>query len=209
MGFSSDTITVLSYLLPGFVAAWIFYGLTSYPKPSQFERVIQALIFTALIQGSVWLFKKGALLIGENFFTMGTWTTEAAFISSLVLAGLLGLLSSAFANNDRIHKILRTWRITFENSFASEWFSAFARRETYVVLHLKGERRLYGWPQEWPTDPNTGHFLITEAEWLLEHDVVTLENVESILIPVSEVEMVEFMNVLENTDEPKEEHQNG
>ena len=45
---SSEIVGVLSFLLPGFVAAAIFYSLTSYPKPSPFDRVVQALIFTVI-----------------------------------------------------------------------------------------------------------------------------------------------------------------
>ena len=58
--------------------------------------------------------------------------------------------------------------------------------------------------QEWPSDPDTGHFIIAEGEWLV--DIVNTENEtgnedtskiqgverDQILIPVSEVEMVEF-----------------
>ena len=48
---SSEIVGVLSFLLPGFVAAAIFYSLTSYPKPSPFDRVVQALIFTVIGEG--------------------------------------------------------------------------------------------------------------------------------------------------------------
>jgi len=37
---TKDFIILVTYLLPGFLAAWVFYGLTSPPKPSQFERVV-------------------------------------------------------------------------------------------------------------------------------------------------------------------------
>lgn len=43
-------LALLQFLLPGFLAAWVFYAFTSYRKPSEFERVIQALIFTLLIK---------------------------------------------------------------------------------------------------------------------------------------------------------------
>ena len=56
---SSETVKILAFLLPGFVAAAVFYSLTSHPKPSQFERVVQALVFTAIVQGL-------ALLISGN-----------------------------------------------------------------------------------------------------------------------------------------------
>lgn len=44
---------VLVFLLPGFVAAAVFYSLTSHPKPGAFDRVIQALIFTVVGQSLV------------------------------------------------------------------------------------------------------------------------------------------------------------
>lgn len=36
---------LLTFLLPGFVSASIFCGFTSHPKPSQFERTVEALVF--------------------------------------------------------------------------------------------------------------------------------------------------------------------
>ena len=46
---ANNTIEVLNFLVPGFVAAGVYYGLTAAPKPNTFERVIQALIFTVVI----------------------------------------------------------------------------------------------------------------------------------------------------------------
>lgn len=37
---SSDVIGVLKFLLPGFIAAAVFYSLTSHPKPDAFNRII-------------------------------------------------------------------------------------------------------------------------------------------------------------------------
>ena len=50
---SSEVVGVLTFLLPGFVAAAIFYSLTSHPKPSAFDRVVLALIFTVVGQAIV------------------------------------------------------------------------------------------------------------------------------------------------------------
>ena len=71
----------------------------------------------------------------------------------------------------------------------------------YLVLHLTGERRLYGWVVEWPNTSEHGHFVMAEAEWLLVNgDRIPLEGVEQIVIRVQDVEMVELMQV-------KEDHQ--
>jgi hypothetical protein len=46
---SANMIEILKYLLPGFLTLWIYHTFTSYGKPSQFERVIQALICSVII----------------------------------------------------------------------------------------------------------------------------------------------------------------
>ena len=47
---NSEVVSILVFLLPGFVAAAVFYSLTSYPKPNEFGQVIQALVFTMVGQ---------------------------------------------------------------------------------------------------------------------------------------------------------------
>jgi len=192
---ANDIVQVLTYLLPGFVTAWIFFGLTSYPKPKEFERVVQALLFTAIIQAMVAIYKKSALVLG-NKFCIGVWDQSSALICSLFFAIGLGIIVSFFANNDKFHWLLRKFKITKETSYASEWFGVFSGDPTYVVLHLKEEGRLYGWPQEWPSDPQKGHFSIVSAEWLDENNNrIPLAGVNNILIPASEVRLVEFMEI--------------
>ena len=46
---ANNSIEVLNFLVPGFIAAAVYYGLTSAGKPNTFERLIQALIFTIII----------------------------------------------------------------------------------------------------------------------------------------------------------------
>ena len=43
---SSEVVTILAFLLPGFVATAVFHSLTAHPKPNEFDRIVQALIFT-------------------------------------------------------------------------------------------------------------------------------------------------------------------
>ncbi|MDO3380469.1 DUF6338 family protein [Geoalkalibacter halelectricus] len=189
---AKDFVTLLQYLLPGFVSAWVFYSLTSFPKPSQFERVVQALIFTLFVHASVHLIKEGLFFLG-NRWSLSTWDKNSQLIWSIISAILIGTLFSYFANNDKIHKKLRDWGITRETSYPSEWFGTFLKKITFVVLHLDGERRLYGWPIEWPSEPSKGHFVLVQASWLTEKEQIPITGVESILVDVKEVKMVEFM----------------
>ncbi|MBC8419744.1 MAG: hypothetical protein H8E10_14230 [Desulfobacterales bacterium] len=189
---SQNVVTILQYLLPGFLAAWVFYGFTSYPKPSQFERVIQALIFTLIIQAAVFVEKAIFLKIGV-LCNIGKWHGQYEILCSTLSAIFLGTLFSYFSNNDKFHKVIRKIGISRETSFPSEWFGTFLKNVTYIVLHLKDGRRLYGWPIEWPSVPDRGHFLLVQASWLKDTEELPIKGVESILIDVRDVRWVEFM----------------
>ena len=189
---AKDLITALQYLLPGFISAWIFYALTSYPKPSQFERIVQALIFTMFIQAFVFIIRR-ALFSAGHFYPVSLWDGSSELIWSIICAILFGFVFSYFANTDKFHKILRKIGITRETSYSSEWFAAFLKGVTYIVLHLQDERRLYGWPLEWPSEPGNGHFLLTDASWLDGDKEMPITGVDNILIDAKEVKWVEFM----------------
>jgi hypothetical protein len=193
---SHAVVSVLAYLLPGFVAAAIVYSLTPNPRPAPFERVVQALIFTILTHAIVAVAKGIVLWFGRHAFTLGWWSDDTRVVYSVLLAIAFGLTWSKLLNNDRLHSGLRNWGITHQTSFPSEWYGAFCSNSRYVVLHLAGRRRLYGWPQEWPSSPDRGHFVIALPQWLRESDVVEVPGVDMILVKATDVQMVEFMSQL-------------
>ena len=99
-----------------------------------------------------------------------------------------------YANNDGAHKRFRKLGLTTRSSFPSEWVGIVSRKMTYVLLHLKDGRRLYGWPREWPNQHDKGHFYIQEPSWILEDGgLITPKNVDGLLVSSSSVEWVEFM----------------
>ncbi len=208
----TEIVGVIYALLPGFLAAWIFYGLTAHPRKSPFERVVQALIFTGIAQAVV-LLLRASLLCAGRWFAMGIWTNDVAYVWSIAVAVLLGLTFALFANKDWFHRFLREhpWLariggITTRTSFPSEWFSAFNQDKRYVVLHLTGQRRLYGWPFEWPDSPDSGHFVIAQPEWLLENNQrVPVHTVERMLVAAKDVEMVEFEKAMSEIDASEDE----
>lgn len=189
---SKDVISILQYLLPGFLAAWVFYAFTSHPKPSQFERVIEALIFTLIIESIVFL-EKGALLKFSAVWKIGDWDGYSKAVCSTASAILLGTAFAYYSNNDKFHKMMRRLGITRETSFPSEWFGTFLKNVTYIVLHMKDGRRIYGWPIEWPSVADRGHFLLIQASWLKGTEEIPITGVESMLIDVKDVRWVEFM----------------
>lgn len=189
-----DAIAILQYLLPGFLSAWIYYGLTPYSKPSEFERIVQALIFTLIVQALVAAFDHPMLQWFGQSATAQETIKNFSLVASVLTALAVGALFAAGANNDFFHAIARSLRITKETSYSSEWFGTLSANLTYVVLQLADERRIYGWPREWPSDPNDGHFVLQQASWLTKDGgQEPITGVECMLLNVKDVKWVEFM----------------
>ena len=192
VGVSKEVVSLIYYLLPGFLAAWIFYGLTAHPKKSPFERAVQALIFTTIIRGIV-IAVRECLFYFNQRISIGEWSEDIALVWSLIVAVLFGHIIALVANTNWYHHLLHKLQITERTSHPSEWFSTFTRHKNYIVLHLSGKRRLYGWVFEWPDQPDAGHFVITEPEWILDDNTqVPVHLDKAILVPATDVEMVEI-----------------
>ena len=204
---SQAIIDALVYLLPGFITAEITYNLTPSPRPVAFERIVQALIATIVLRVCVLAVKASFLLAGVKYGVIGNWTTNIELVWSVVLAIVLGLIVAYCANSDRLHSVLRQKGLTFQSSYSSEWYGVLAQNRGYVVLHLVDKRRIYGWPQEWPSTPTQGHFVLAQAEWLIideksqQQSSQLLTGVEKILIKAADVEMIEFMQILPPQEE--------
>jgi len=189
---SQEVLALLSFLLPGFLVAWIFYALTSHQKPSQFERIVQALLFTLLVSAIVAFLRIALLTIGYQY-QIGVWDKDTELIFSVVTAIGLGLACAYLTNTDGMHTMLRAIGMSKRSSQPSEWCTVFAGQETYVVLEFKDGRRLYGWPKVWPSNYERGHIYITQPSWVHSDIQVDLPTTEGILVPVGDLSNVEFV----------------
>ena len=190
---NGQIVDLLVFLLPGFISTAVFSLLTSYPRPSPFERIVHALIFTFVIyvlnQWVQWV---------NNLCSDKVFSETSSLTWSVLIAVILGIVAAIVMNHDLLHRCARFVRITKENSYPSEWYSAFSNlSKNYVLLHLYDGRIVYGWPTEWPSSPNEGHFRIDEAEWgALNEDGSETNSKDNytttLLVPVRDVQLVEF-----------------
>lgn len=193
---SKEVVALLTYLLPGFLVAWIFFALTTHQKPNQLERVIQALIFTLIVRALV-IVEKHALLAAGTWVNLGAWNEDSELIASVFSAVILGFLVAWLTNTDKVHELLRRFKISQRSASPNEWCTVFGPREQFVVIELKDERRLYGWPKVWPSDPEKGHLFLTFASWLHGEKPVDLNEAEGVLISVKDVAHIEFVKAPE------------
>jgi hypothetical protein len=190
---AKDLPTLVFMLLPGFLAAGVFYTLTAHPKSTEFERLIQALIFTAIVR-ALTIAARGLMAAIGTVLVLGRWTEDVEWSWAVVLALPVGLTFAHLVNSDKFHRLLRRRGITKRTSYPSEWYGTFAQEKRWVVLHFIDGRRLFGWPEEWPDQPDKGHFVVDQPEWLLDDNRrAPLDPVAVFLIPASDVKMVEFL----------------
>lgn len=199
---SKDLILLLQYLLPGFLVAWVYYGLTSHLKPSQFERVVQALIYAMVVKIFVLAIQTLFIFIG-SFKSFGNWTANTDLVVSALSALALGVSLSMLSVKDTFHSWMRKLKFTKKSGNPSEWYAALDNYPRFIVLHLKGSRRLFGWPHLWPSDSEKGHFFMTNISWLEQDEegknkIQELDSLDGILVNVSEVELIEFLIEPEN-----------
>ena len=198
-GITIDLLGLLNQLLPGLLAAAIFYSLTAFQRPSPFERVVQALIFTMIVRVAAITVKYAAITIGKFCKPFFDWNTDSDLIWSFVLAVAVGFLSSVIANKNWIHRVLREeFNVTNRESYPSEWYGIHKHACHYqsrdAILHLVDGRRIRGQVENWPDEPTNGIYSLGNAAWLEQgKDDQKLEAIWRIVIHATDVKMVEFM----------------
>ena len=213
MELSLEFLKIIFALLPGFISAEILFMLTPYVKPAPFERIIQALIMTALVKGGVEI---TYYIAAKNDFII---PINADYILSILVAVFLGIVLSWCANNDFPNRFLRPsyqhkkwWQkwtiglisklnITNSGLHPNEWFSFFREADGFAVFHLSGNRRLIGIIEQFPELSDKGHFIVINAGWIDDQDnIIPLENVKKVLLPAEDVSWVELIKREDNNE---------
>ncbi|MFJ2711018.1 DUF6338 family protein [Pseudomonas sp. NPDC087346] len=194
-----EVIPLLQYLIPGFLSGWIFYSLTAFKRPDTFGQIVQALIFTFVIHGAVTGVGALCLWVGASGISIGQWDARAETSWAFIFSLLLGLSACCLATNDKLHRWLRNRNVTKQSSYPSEWFCAFSQFNRIITLHLNDERRVLGWPVEWPPESGSGQFVMQNPCWLDAGGESTPFGVEFLLIDSTKVKWVEFSAALEGS----------
>lgn len=214
----SDGLELLQYVFAGLVASWVFYGLTPYREPQPFNRVVRALIYTAVIQLSaefiVALSDDGGWQVKSVAAANGGARLAASPLLVWLLSFGLGFALALMANNNWPHKWLIRfppewkwtkwlWRVTNQSSHENNLsYTMWMRRGDFIVLALKNGRRVYGWPDSWPDHPDEDFFLLSNYEWLPgardDPAAVAAANQKippkgAILISAKDVDVIEFV----------------
>lgn len=202
---SEKVLTLVYELLPGFLAAWIFHGLTSHPKASEFERIVQAFVFTGIVKCLVMVLKSWLFKIGRWWPFCGQWLTEqdgfnADVIASFSTAVALGLVVSVAANKDVVHSWLRARGWTLRTSKPSELVNALDKGKGYITLNMKNGDLINGWKNEFPDDED-GYYVVDEPQLMKDgKETIDRRHIERMIVPAKEVLYVQVQRQVSKPD---------
>ena len=199
-GMEGAFLAQFQYLLAGFVAAWVFYGLTPYKRPTPFERIVQALVYTAVVQLLTTGITDAARFVGWEWVGGFLLGPGGVFVSAILIGGGFAWL----VNRDYPHSWLRNkLGLTSQTARKCNWADAFdLDNYEYIILNLKDGRRLYGWPFYWPNhhSDSDDHFLLKDYAWLPNQGgeapnfpEIPLARDAAILVASEAVDTVEFL----------------
>lgn len=190
---SQELIPLIQTLIPGFLMTMTFYWFAEVPKPNQFERTLQALVGTAVIQTLIHGTEQLAYGIG-SYKSFGVWSVATANLLGIMIGGISGVALAFCCNKDLIYSAARKLRITTKASTNDNTDTYQKLGILPVVLHFKDERRLMGYVEKFPSSSQNSSFLITEPDWLVGDEILPCKGTYAMLINSSDVQWVEFLD---------------
>lgn len=129
-----------------------------------------------------------------DWTALGSWAAIVKFSLSLLAAALVGwAVAHVTVKGDDSRRGARG-KPSAAKSITLRWHQIFRAEQSHVVLHMKDGRQIYGWPEGWPDDPVTGHFLLTAPSLKANGRVQQLEpDAVAVLLPASDVSWVQFL----------------
>ncbi|MGO2201175.1 DUF6338 family protein [Pseudomonas helleri] len=192
-GLSAEVIPILEQLMPGFLAMIVFYWFAETPKPAYFEKILQALITTAVIQVLVAGTERLCYLIGD-FYSIGQWSETSTSWVSIVFAIVIGLALAYLCNNDIAFSLARKLGLTTRASQGDAIHIYKQMAAHAVIIHFIDGRRMMGYIDAFPNDRQTGIYLISSPHWIKDDAPIPSPQTHSYMIHGADVRQVEFLN---------------
>ncbi|MFZ1890302.1 MAG: DUF6338 family protein [Candidatus Binataceae bacterium] len=196
-----EALTVLIFLLPGFLSERLADALTIRPQRSAAMEVVEALIFSLLVYllYSIVGFVVGLPPIVSLVGAIGTitasgqsiWGVAVLVIGALVLAAAQAIVVNYewfdwFAYNTGLTKRLTTWSV---------WLDTFGTfRGVWIRVHLENGDRIVGWPRFY--SENTAEPELFLADSYIEGTNGAVTNVDGpgiLLTPTAKIAMIELL----------------
>ena len=155
MALSTETLTVLFVLLPGFVCAKLIRWLCPRPQQTEMEKVVDALLYSFVVYA-----------IFVLIFGIPEKITRRHVAVWAVIPFAVAAVVSFFLTNDFAGGLLRWFRLTHRTTRPSIWHDVFHKYSGYVLVELADGRLVFGWVEFYSDFPNPSTLFLNDACWL-------------------------------------------
>ncbi|WP_157522451.1 DUF6338 family protein [Mitsuaria sp. 7] len=172
-------------MLPGLVGAASFNLLVKRPQVMLW---IDSLVVLVLSEMSARILKATPLS------ALGAWESLAQLVIPIGIAiSVVTGSAKLVRSNDRKRRSSRG-NEERQQSCRLRWYEVFRAEKSHLILHLKDGRKVFGWPEGWPEDSTTGHFLLTTPLVAMSGQAVEFQSgASAVLLPAQEVSWVQFL----------------
>lgn len=195
-----EALVVLLILLPGFFAAHIVQSLCTRPQQSEFDKVIEALLYSFVT------YLVFSAIIGEVPLSMRVEPDGQAKLVSIetkfgpllwlgLIALAIALIISFSTNNDLHGRVLRKLRFTQRTARNSVWSDVFHDASGYVQVELVDGRNVLGWLRYYSDTPEESCLYLEDAAWIgLNSSKVPIKGPGILLTKESGIRTIMFLD---------------
>ena len=197
-----EALGILLLLLPGFLCALFLQAIAVRAKQSEFEKVVEALLFSSILYLVTAPLFHNTLPVRwisgqQPGYTNFTVQLNWPYLASLTAGALLlAVLYGASLNHDALHKLLRTLKLTERTSRLSVWNDTLQDiRSTFLLVELGDKRKVVGYLRYYSDDAEQASLFLEDAAWLSEDGVqVPIQGPGILLTKEAGILSISFLN---------------
>lgn len=202
MNISVEAVNILLLLLPGFISGQVFYSIFQVSEVQISKRILDALIFTFviyLVVSSVYLWQPLATVkLTDGNMSFSVNENSKLIWLTLAVTAIVPIIIGSLYHSDFLHSAFRKLNITTKTSRKNTWNDAFLSQDRHVIVTLKDDRRIRGYPTMFSTDPEEGFLYLYNPAWINddkeEHDDPDYfeSNCHGFLLNRENIDLIEF-----------------
>jgi hypothetical protein len=204
---TSEGLIALLILLPGFLASELVRVLSTRPKRSEFDKIIQAFIYSLVVYVCFSSFSPSLPITIhiERGVEATHYFPELHFWPLIELTGVaigVAIAVATMMNHDFPLSIFKKLRITQKTFRPSVWNDVFQKSYGYVQVELADGRNIIGWLAFYSDTPQDAALYLEDAAWLKEDkSQVSIDGPGILLTKESGIRTIMFLKAAQNPNE--------
>jgi hypothetical protein len=178
-GLGFEALAVLLVLLPGFLAAKLVHSFCFRPDQSDFDKVVEALIYSFVAYVTfIAIFKNAPVFViqwdlPDSSHSYSLSLNALQFVYLLLIAITLALLVSLSITNDLHMRLARLLKFTERTSRPTIWNDVFYGNARFVQVQFVDGRKIIGEILFFSDTPEEASLFLENAAWIGEDNSTT------------------------------------